>query len=174
MGIYTINVQNLLVADFIEKKKTPILFLFLLIDMSIFNAMKKFYLYINNMVIDTNNVCIYYILYILFRINTLLIKLYPDFILVIKAAIIFDHDLNYCKRTNNNSHFYNTYNVMIVEKQISKFSSANCTTILFYQKYANIFYNLAFIEKVFIAYTYIIISIIKLRLSKTYSITFYH
>lgn len=85
-----------------------------------------------------------------------------------------DNNLDYCGYTDNSFHFSNTYYSIIVKKPIPKFESANCINILLYEKYFNIFSNLTFIKEVFITYTYLIISIIKLKLSKTGSTASYH
>lgn len=63
---------------------------------------------------------------------------------------------------------------MIIEKKISKFRSAYYIDILSYQKYPNIFSNLIFIKKIIIACTYLVMSIINLRLNEISSIALYH
>lgn len=77
------------------------------------------------MIADTNNVCACYGLFILFRTGTMLIKVYPKFVLAIKAITIVDNNPNYCECTNNSSHFCHIYCCRIVEKQILKFGFAN-------------------------------------------------
>lgn len=71
------------------------------------------------MIVDINNICIYYSLFILFRTGILLIKVHSVFLLAIKHTIIVDHDFDCCRYTNNDSHFCNTHYNMIVEKQIA-------------------------------------------------------
>lgn len=83
-NIYAINIKNVLVADFIEWKKAATLFPPLLPDISNHNAMKQFQSYINNMIIDTNDIYAYYSLFIPFGTDTLLTKVYLKFVLAIK------------------------------------------------------------------------------------------
>lgn len=68
------------------------------------------------MIVDINNVYTYYNLFILFKINTLLTKVYQDFILAIEIDIIINDYLDYYRCIDNNSHSYNSYYGMIVEK----------------------------------------------------------
>ncbi len=53
--------------------------------MFIYNTIKWFLLHINNMIVDTNNVCACYNLFILFETDILLTKIYSKFVLNIKA-----------------------------------------------------------------------------------------
>lgn len=68
--------KNLLVMDFAEKKKVAALFPPFFIDMSTSNSVKWFQLYINNMIVNTNDVYTYCSLFILFETGTLLTKVY--------------------------------------------------------------------------------------------------
>lgn len=94
--------------------------------------------------------------------------------MAIKAIVIVNNNLEYYKHTDNSSHFYNTYYGMIVKKQIPKFESTNYINILPYQKSFDILNDLTLIEKAFIAYAHLVMSIIKLRPSETGSTAFYH
>ena len=66
------------------------------------------------MIADTNNICAYYGLFIPFGTGTLLTKVHSEFVLAIETAIIVDDNLDYCKHTDNSSHFCNNYYAMIV------------------------------------------------------------
>lgn len=57
-------------------------------------------------------------------------KIYLDFISTIEIAIIGYDNLEYYGYTDNNSHFYNFCNGIIVDIKISKFRSANCINVL--------------------------------------------
>lgn len=92
--------------------------------------MKLFQSYINYVIVGINNVYAYYDLFILFRVNILLIKIYPDFVIAIKAVIIVNDNLDYCGRIDNSSHFYKFCYDIIVEKMIPKFESINYINIL--------------------------------------------
>ncbi len=166
--------KNVLITDFTERKKAAALFPFLLTNTSTHNVVKQFQSYINNVIADINDICACCGLFILFVTGTLLIKANPEFVLAIKAAVIVDDDLDNCGRTDNNSHFCNTCYGIIVEKQIPKFGSANCINVLPYQKYPDVFSDLTFVKKLFIACAHPVMSVIKLRPSKTGSTTSYH
>ncbi len=174
LNIHAINTRNVLVTDFVERKKATASFLSLFTDTSICNTVKQFQLHINNVILDINNVCACCGLFIPFEINTLLTKVHLEFVSAIKAAIIVNDDLDYYKRTDNSSYFYNTCYGMIVEKQIPKFGSTNCINVLPYQKYPDVLSNLTFVKKAFIACAHPIISVIKLKPSGTSLTTSYH
>lgn len=155
-------------------KKTAILFLLLLNNTSINNIIKHYQLHINNIIVDTNHIYIYCSLFILFKADTFLIKVYSQFVIVIKAIIIVNISLDYCNHANNSFYCYKFCYNLIVEKKISNFRSANYINILLCQKYSNIFNDQTFVKKVFIAYTHFVISIIKLKPSKNGSTILYY
>lgn len=99
--------------------------------------------------------------------STLLPKIYSKFVLVIKVAIIANNGLDYYEYTDNSSYFCNLCYSMIVEKKILKFGSANCINILPCQKYPDILSDLTLVKEAFIVCAQPILSIIKLRPSKT-------
>lgn len=82
------------------------------------------------MIVDTNKFYTHGSLFVMFETGTLLIKVHPEFLSVIKAAVIIDDNLDYCQLTDNISHFCNICYGMIVEKQISKLGFANCGNLL--------------------------------------------
>lgn len=93
-------------------------------------------------------------------------KIHLEFVSAIEVAVIVDDDLNYCGRTDNNSHFCNTCYSIIVKKQISKFRSANYINVLpCRQTDSDIFSDLTSIKAVFITCVY---------LNKTGSTVSYH
>lgn len=147
MNIYIINIRNVLVADFAEKKKATTSFPPLFTDTSTCNAVKKFPLYMNNVIVHSNDVYIYYGLFIPFGTGTLLTKVYPKYLSAIKATVIIDDDFKFCGYTDNSFHFCNTYYYMNIEKQISKFKSANCINVLLCQKYLGILGDLSPIKE---------------------------
>lgn len=63
--------------------------------------MKQFWLHINNMIANTNNIWAYCNLFIPFRASILLFKPHSDFILAIKTVVIANNDLDYCGATDN-------------------------------------------------------------------------
>ena len=91
-------------------------------------------------------------LFIIFKTNILLTKVYLEFVLAIKTAIIINNNFYHCGGINNCVYFYNYYYNKIFEKKIVKFESANYINILLFQKYANIFSYLTSIKKVFITF----------------------
>lgn len=91
--------------DFAKKKKTALLFLFLLTITFTCNTMKQFQSHINNIIVDTNDVYVCYNLFLQFETSNLLTKVNPKFSLAIKAAIMGDDDLNYCGYNDNSSYF---------------------------------------------------------------------
>lgn len=115
------------------------------------------------MIADTNDVCICYDLYILFEANMLLTRVYLKFISTIKTAVIVKDNLDYYKYTDNNSYFCKSCYSIIFETKILKFGSTNYINFSSYQKYSNVFSNLTFVKKVFIACVYPVMSIIQLR-----------
>lgn len=119
------------------------------------------------MIIDTNNICTSYGLFILFGAGTLLTKIHPDLILIIKAVIIVDNNFDCCGRIDNAFYFCKFCYTMIIEKKILKFRSVNYINVLSYQKCFGIFNNLTLIKKVFIACIYPVMFVIKLRSNKT-------
>lgn len=119
------------------------------------------------MIIDRNIICICYNLCILFEASILLMKVYPKFLSVMKAAIIVKNNFDYYGNTNNNFYICKSCYSMIVERKISKFISINYINILFCQKYSDFFSNLTLIKKALIAYIYLIRSIIKLKPSRS-------
>lgn len=82
------------------------------------------------MIANINDIYTYCRLFIPFKTDILLTKVYSEFVLTIKAAVIVDNDLDYCRYIDNSFYFYNTYYGIIVEKQISKFGSANYINVL--------------------------------------------
>lgn len=119
------------------------------------------------MIIDTNNICIYYSLFILFVVDIFLIEIYLKFVLAIKTIFIINNNLDYCKHINNSSYFCKSYYSIIDEKNILKFGFIHYINVLSYQKYFNIFNNLTFVKKAFISYVYPIISIINIKSYET-------
>lgn len=101
-------------------------------------------------------------------------KVHPNFVLAIEAINILNNDIDYSKCIDNSSHYCKSCYDMIVEIKISKFGSANCINVLPYQKYPYILSDLIPIKEIFIAYTYLVISVIMLKPSKTGSTTLYH
>lgn len=95
--------------------------------------------------------------------SILLTKVHLDFKLVIKATVMVNNNLDYYRYINNNFHFCKSYYDMIIKKKIPKFGSANYINVWLCQKYPDVFSDLTFVEKVFIACAHLIISIIKLR-----------
>ncbi len=77
--------------------------------------MKQFQSRINNVIADTNDVCVCCSLFIPFGTGTLLTKVHPEFVSAIKAAVIVYDDLDCCGYTDNSSHFYNIFYGMIVK-----------------------------------------------------------
>lgn len=157
-----------------SKKKATILFPLLLINISIGDIIKQFELYINTVIINTNNIYIYFSLFILFKAGTILIKIYPNFIFVIKTTIIIKDNLDYYKRINIDSHFCKFYYTIVIEKKILKFRFTNYINIQPYLKYSNVFKDLITIKKAIITYTYFIMSMIKLRLKSFSLFTLYY
>lgn len=117
MNVYTINVKNVLVANFAENKKAAILFPLLLTDTSTYNAIKQFQLDINNVIIDTNDVCACCSLFTLAATGTLLTRVYSEFVSAIEAGIIVNDYFDNCGHIDTNPHFYNFFYGMIVEKK---------------------------------------------------------
>lgn len=130
-------------------------------------------MYINYIIVATNNILAYYNLFILLGASSLLTQVYPEFLSTIKIAIIAKNNLNCYGHTDNGSYFCKSCYSIIIKKKIPKFRSVNCINISFYQKYSDIFSDLTLIEKVFIVYTYPIMLIIKLRPSSSNSSTLY-
>lgn len=126
------------------------------------------------MIVDTNNIYAYSNLFIPFEAGILPIKVYLDFILVLKIAVMVNKNLYYCRCIDNDSHFCKFFYNMIVKKKISKLKFPNYINILPYQKYFDVFNNLTFIKKTFISYAYPIISVIKFRPIKTDSTILYN
>lgn len=126
------------------------------------------------MIADTNNVCACYNFFILFGANIILTRVYSDFVSAIKAAIIVKKDFDCCGRINASSYFCKFCYSIIVKKKILKFGSATCINVLSYQKYFNVLNNLIIIEEAIIIYVYLIISIIKLKLSGSGISILYH
>lgn len=101
-------------------------------------------------------------------------KIYLNFVLAIEAAVIINNNHDYFAYIDNRSHFCKSFYYMIVEKKISKFGSANYINVLSYWKYSNVFSDLTFVKKIFVICPYLIMSIIKLRFSKTGLSIFYY
>ncbi len=126
------------------------------------------------MIADTNDVYVCCDFFISFRYDTLLIKVHPEFVLAIEAAVIVDNDLDCFRCTDNSSHFYNICYSIIVEKQIPKFESANYINVLLCQKYLEVLSDLTLVEEAFITYAYSVMSVIKLKPCQTGSTACYH
>lgn len=120
-------------------------------------------MYINIIIIDIRDIYVYCSLFILFGTDTLLIRIYLEFVSIIGAVIISEDNFDCCGYTDNSSYFYKSCYGIIIKKNISKFRSANYINILSCQKYPNTYNNLTLIEKVFIISIYSIILIIKLK-----------
>lgn len=125
------------------------------------------------MIININNICTYYSLFILFEADTL-IKVCLQFIFTIKATIIVKNNHNYCRYIDKRSYFCKFYYNMIIEKKILKLGFANYINILFCQKYPNALSNLIFIEKTFIPHIHPILLIIILRFNSSNPYVLYY
>lgn len=77
------------------------------------------------MITNINDVCTYYNLFTLFWANTLLTKVYLDFVLAIKVDVMVNNNFNYCGSIDNSFHFCKSCYNMINRKKILKFKSAN-------------------------------------------------
>lgn len=69
-------------------------------------------------------------LFIISKTGIKLNKIYPDFISAIEVTLIGYDTLEYCRYIDNNSHFYNFCNGIILDIKISKFRSTNCINVL--------------------------------------------
>lgn len=136
--------------------------------------MKQFWLYIDNVIVDTNDVCTCSSVFIPFRTSTLLIKEHSELVSVIKVSVIVDDDLDRYGHTNNNSHFCNFYYNMIIEKKIPKFGSSNCINNLPCEKYPDVSSDLTFVKESFVICAHPLVSVINLRPSITSSTASYH
>lgn len=164
----------MLVADFIQKKEAATSFLLLLTNTSTQNAITQFLLYINILIADTNDVCAYCGIVIVFGTGFLLTRVYPEFVSAIKADIILKVDLDCCGYTNNDYQFCKSGYNMIIEKKIPKFGSINCINVSPYHKYPDILSDLTLVEEAFIARAHPVMSIIKLRPSDSDFSTSYY
>lgn len=117
------------------------------------------------MIIDKNNVCAYYDLYIIFGTGFLLTRVHLEFVSAKKIDVIVEDNLDCYEYIDNDFQFCKSCYCMIIKKKILKFGSANCINVSSNQKYSPIPSDLTPIEKVFIAYAYPIMLIIKFRLS---------
>lgn len=131
-------------------------------------------MHINIIITNTNDIYTCFILYISFRTGTLLIRVYPDFISIIKAVVIIEDNLDCCRYIDNDFHFCKSCYSMIIKKKIPKFGFANYINVLSYQKYPDILNDLTFVEKTFIVYVYPVILIIKLKSSSFDSFALYY
>lgn len=131
-------------------------------------------MHINNVIANTNNVCVYCNLFILFRAGKLLTKVHLDFVLAIKTTIKVINNLICYGYNDNSSHLCKFCYSIIIEKKIPKFGFANCINILFYQKYPNVLSNLTLVKETLMAHVQPIMFVIKLRLGKTGSTALYH
>lgn len=116
-------------------------------------------MYINIIITDINNICTYYSLFILFKANIMLIRIYLNFVFVIKVIIIVKNNLNYYRCINVGFYFCKSYYAIIVEKKISELVFVNCINVLLYQKYPDILNDLSIIKILIIIYAYLIMSI---------------
>lgn len=80
------------------------------------------------MITNTNNVYIYFNIFILFEVDTLLTRVYLEFVSIIKVAIIVYNYFGYYKYIDNSSHFSKFYYNIIIEKKIPEFGFANYIT----------------------------------------------
>lgn len=69
------------------------------------------------MITDTNNIRTYCSLFIPFRADTILTKVYLDFIFAIKIAIIVKDDLDYYRYFDSSSHFCKFCCTMLLKKR---------------------------------------------------------
>lgn len=116
------------------------------------------------MIVNINNVCSYCNLFILSRTSTLYPKVYSDFVFLMEAAVIANHYHDYCRHTDNGSHFCKSYYYIFIEKKITKFRSVNYINVLPCQKYPNILNDLTCVKKYLL---FAVILIIKLISNKT-------
>ena len=79
---------------------------------------------------DTNNIYACYSLFILFKTNTILTKIYPNFVFAIKIAIIVKDNLEYYGFINTGSHFYQFCYTIAIEKKNQNLDLL--TTLIFY------------------------------------------
>lgn len=126
------------------------------------------------MIIDINNICTYYGLFIPFGAGIMMTKIYLDFISLIKVAVIIEDDFDSYGHIVADSHFCKFCYAIVVEKKFLKFRFRNCINISFYHNDPNIFNNLTAIKKAIIACVYPIMSIIKLKPSNSDCFVLYH
>lgn len=83
-SIHTIYAKNVLVADFLQRKKAAASFPLWITNKSSQNAIAQFLSHINTMITDTNDVCTFCGLLIVFGISSLLTRLHSEFVSAIK------------------------------------------------------------------------------------------
>lgn len=103
-----------------------------LIDISICDAIRLFSLHINDRIVDINDVCICYSLFFPFKANTILIKIYLNFVSTIKIIIIVENHLNCYKYKDAIFNFCKSYYKIVIKIKIPKFEFANCINVLSY------------------------------------------
>lgn len=84
------------------------------------------------MIADRNNICICCNLFIIFVASSLLIKVYPDFVLTIKATMIINNYFDYCRYTNNGSHFCKKISTIILANQYTILGVVNGINTIIY------------------------------------------
>lgn len=69
------------------------------------------------MITDINNIYVYHNLFILFKLNILLIRIYSKFVFDIKTTIIISNHFDFYKYTINNFYFSKFYYNRICHKK---------------------------------------------------------
>lgn len=159
----TYNSKQILINKFINRKVVFIFFPLTLKNHLLQNAIGRFQSYITNIAANVKDVCSSYGLFIFSKTSQ---NMDP-------SDFIFQHSFNLflftiicldnCDYNNNNFWFCKFCFHYIHELNILKFGITNIGNICLCQDYLNVFQDFTIIKKAVIIYTYLVISIFKLR-----------
>lgn len=131
-AIITIDVKNVFIIDYTQRKKATKSFFLLFTNVSTRNTVKRYQLYKKTIVTKINNICIFYSWFFSLSFNIILSKKYLILRLTVNCDAIIEKNLDYYRNSDTNFYVCTSCYTIFIKKNILKFGSINYVNILFY------------------------------------------
>ena len=169
----SVNVRFLLVNDFLLKKKAALNFFSSLNNLNIRKTVDRYQIYIQNVIIDINFICVFCDLFINNQHSHQLSVIDEIYQNCVKLNLFDETELNCCETTTSIYSFCTSCFDNFSKSKVSKFESINQVNSIACQNFSDALKNLTLIEEIVIARTHFFVSILKLRFNDIIAVTFY-
>ena len=169
----SVNVKFLFINDFLLKRRITLNFSFSLNDLNIRNAVDRYQIYIQNVIIDINFVCVFCDLFINNQQSHQLSMIDEIYQNCVRLNLFDEIELNCCETTTSIYSFCTLCFDNFSKSRISKFESINQMNSIVCQNFSDALKNLTLIEEIVIAKAHFFISILKLRFNDITAVTSY-